>query len=300
LIRPATRLAFVVRILLVYQVAMFYQRDLMLRSRFARSLCKVSLRAKGCTLVALTFFCIASMLTGCRTANYSAKQLPQELLVPPAPAETGINLERMGGAGVGTSQIGTGDLVQITIVSGSGDERVTPVPARVAADGTVLVPLIGAVPVGGLEPVAAEQRIAHAAIDRGIYRQPYVTLEVVEPAVNRVTVLGAVAKPGVVELPRGACDLASALAGAGGLSKDAGTQIEILHHNASQFLAASPAGPANSDDQQIRLAAHTQAFGAPPIGACGSRKPQTRRSRRGHGSPSRTTHHPRHGTSAQA
>ncbi len=213
----------------------------------------------------LAFLYIASTLVGCRTAHYSAKHLPQELLVSAAPADTGINLERMGGAGVGTSQIGTGDLVQITIVSGSGDERVTPVPARVAGDGTVLVPLIGAVPVGGLEPVAAEQQIAHAAIERGIYRQPYVTLEVVEPAVNRVTVLGAVAKPGVVELPRGSCDLASALAGAGGLSKDAGTQIEILHHSVSPFLAASPAGPANSDDQQIRLAAHTEAFAAPPI-----------------------------------
>jgi polysaccharide export outer membrane protein len=266
LIRPATRHAIVVRILLVYQVAMFYQRDLMLRSRFARSPHARALRLKGRTLVALVFLCSASILTGCRSAHYSASHLPQELRVPAAPAETGINLERMGGAGVGTSQIGTGDLVEITIVSGSGDERVTPVPARVAADGTVLVPLIGAVSVGGLEPIAAEQRIAHAAIERGIYRQPYVTLELIEPAVNRVTVLGAVAKPGVVELPRGACDLASALAASGGLSKDAGTQVEILHHNTSPFLAASPNGPATSEDQQVRLAAHTETFAAPPLG----------------------------------
>jgi polysaccharide biosynthesis/export protein len=264
LIRPATRLAIVVRILLVYQVAMFYQCDLLLRSRFARTMCAGEHCSKARTVVVLALSCIAPALSGCQTANYSANRLPQELLVAAAPAETGINLERMGAAGVGTSQIGTGDLVQITIVSGSGDERVTPVPARVAADGTVLVPLIGAVPVGGLEPVAAEQRIAHAAIERGIYRQPYVTLEVAEPAVNRVTVLGAVAKPGVVELPRGSCDLASALAGAGGLSKDAGTQVEILHHNASPFLAGAPAEPATGD-KQIRLAAHTEAFGAPPI-----------------------------------
>jgi polysaccharide export outer membrane protein len=220
---------------------------------------------KAQTIVVLALSCIVPALPGCRTAHYSAKHLPQELHVAAAPAETGINLERMGAAGVGTSQIGTGDLVQITIVSGSGDERVAPVPARVAADGTILVPLIGAVPVGGLEPAAAEQRIAHAAIERGIYRQPYVTLEVVEPAVNRVTVLGAVAKPGVVELPRGSCDLASALAGAGGLSKDAGTQIEILHHNASPFLAGAPTAPAGSDDQQVRLAAHTETFSAPPM-----------------------------------
>ena len=97
----------------------------------------------------------------------------------------------MVGAGVGTSQIGPEDLVQITIVSGSSDERATPIPARVAQDGTVMVPLIGQVPVGGVEPVLAEQRIAAAAVERGIYRHPYVTLTVTEPAVNRVTVLGA-------------------------------------------------------------------------------------------------------------
>jgi polysaccharide export outer membrane protein len=127
--------------------------------------------------------------------------------------------------------------VQITIVSGSGDERAVPIPARVAQDGTVMVPLIGPVPVGGVEPVAAEQRIAAAAVERGIYRQPYVTLTVTEPAVNRVTVLGAVAKPGVVELPRGSCDLASAIAAAGGLAKDASTRIEILHRGTRTFLA---------------------------------------------------------------
>jgi polysaccharide export outer membrane protein len=91
-----------------------------------------------------------------------------------------------------------------------------------------------------------------------------VTLEVVEPAVNRVTVLGAVAKPGMVELPRGSCDLASALAAAGGLSEEAGTQIEILHHNSSPFLAGSPTGPAGSEND-IRLAAHTSAPGAPQL-----------------------------------
>jgi hypothetical protein len=261
-----------VRILLVYRVAMFYQRDLKLRSRFARPHSARPRFARP-RFTRLAISCLLVSLAGCRTAHYSAKHLPQELHVPPAPLETGINLERMGGAGVGTSQIGIGDLVEITIVSGSGDERVMPVPARVAADGTVLVPLIGAVPIVGLEPPGAEQRIAHTAIERGIYRQPYVTLEVTEPAVNRVTVLGAVGKPGVVELPRGSCDLASALAAAGGLSKDAGTQIEILHHNSSPFLAESPGGPPGSNDQQVRLAAHTDAFGSPPI-ALGASPPR--------------------------
>jgi polysaccharide export outer membrane protein len=161
----------------------------------------------------------------------------------------------MGEGGTGTAQIGAGDLVEITLVSGNSEERVTPVPARVAHDGTVVVPLVGAVAVGGLEPIAAEQRIAAAAIERGIYRQPCVTLTLTEPAVNRVTVLGAVARPGVVELPRGSSDLASALAAAGGLTKDAGTQVEVLHRSSPAFLAGQP-GQTSGPSNDVRLASY--------------------------------------------
>jgi polysaccharide export outer membrane protein len=224
------------------------------------------MRARAASVIVVAMMAVC----GCRTASFTASNLPVELRAIPAPTSTGINLERMaGGGGVGTSQIGPGDLVEITIVSGSGEERVLPVPARVAQDGTVMVPLIGSVPVGGVEPVAAEQRIAAAAIERGIYRQPYVTLTVKEPAVNRVTVLGAVAKPGVVELPRGACDLASAIAAAGGLAKDASTRIEILHRGTRTFLAENgkPAGdsPDVNTTEGVTLASYNeQSVAGPP------------------------------------
>jgi polysaccharide export outer membrane protein len=158
----------------------------------------------------------------------------------------------MGGAEVGAAEIGPGDLLDITIVSGSGTEQILPVPARVAQDGTVSVPLIGPVPVGGLEPFAAEQRIAEAAIERGIYRQPYITVTVKEQYVNRVTVLGAVKEPGLVALPRSSCDLAGALAAAGGLSEDAGTEVQILHRTNASFVAGQPGGP-----EGVRLASRS-------------------------------------------
>lgn len=218
------------------------------RSRCARTIA-------SCRLVTLLAIAAA---TGCKTTHYKAAELPVELRAAPAPVSTGVNLERMAGAGVGTSQIGPGDLVLITIVSGSGEERIAPMPARVAQDGTVMVPLIGAVPVGGVEPVVAEQRIAAAAIERGIYRQPYVTLTVTEPAVNRITVLGAVAKPGVVELPRGSCDLASAIAAAGGLAKDASTRIEILHRGERSFLADDANAPITDPTSGVALAGYNE------------------------------------------
>lgn len=168
-------------------------------------------------------------LIGCRAHNLKPRNMPLDLQAPLAPMSTSINLERMGSEGARTSQIAPGDLVSVTIVSGNADERVAPVPVRVGHDGTIMVPLVGPVVIGAMEPVAAESEIAAAAIERGIYRQPAVTVTVTERAINRITVLGAVAKPGVVELPRGSCDLATALAAAGGLATNAGTQVEILH-----------------------------------------------------------------------
>jgi polysaccharide export outer membrane protein len=132
-------------------------------------------------------------------------------------------------------------------------------------DGAVMVPLVGVVAVVGLEPPEAEQRIAAAAVERGIYRQPFVTLRVAERAVNRVTVLGAVAEPGVVELPRGASDLVGALAAAGGLTDEAGTSVDVLRHERGpSFFAGDPnrdAAPTDADPQ-IRDRVHTASFEA--------------------------------------
>jgi polysaccharide export outer membrane protein len=172
----------------------------------------------------------------------------------------------MGGEGVGTSQIGPGDLVSLTIVSGSEDEKVTPFPARVAEDGGIVVPLIGNVKIGGMEPIAAEHQITSAAIERGIYRQPSVTVTITQRATNKITVLGAVAKPGVVELPRGSCDLASALAAAGGLSSTAGTQVEVLHRGQPEFAAKDAQQPVRGDTDGAKLASFEEptALDSPP------------------------------------
>ncbi|HVT27913.1 MAG TPA: SLBB domain-containing protein [Lacipirellulaceae bacterium] len=208
------------------------------------------------------------LLIGCRSGVYTAKTLPPAYQAPALPTSTELNLEQMGGVAVDSSQIAVGDLVSITVFSGIGDEKPSPLPARVAEDGTVTVPLIGAVQVGGTEPVIAEQRIATAAIQRGIYRQPYITLTVTEHAVNRVTVLGAVGQPGTVALQRGSSDLASALAAAGGLTQDAGTRVQILHRGNRSLAENSPGDSSANASKDVKLASYnkpTESASEPPI-----------------------------------
>lgn len=210
--------------------------------------------------VAIWLGIVAALLAGCRTAQYKAASLPPRLDVPPMRQSNDINLAQLAGAGAGTSEIAPGDLIELTVASGSSAENPAPTRARVVQDGTVLVPLVGPVQVSGLEPYAAEQRIAAAAIERQVFRQPYVTLRVEERAVNRVTVLGAVAGPGVVELARGSSDLASALAAAGGLSDDAGTEVDVLRHGNS----AVAAGAVPTDGARVQLASYNGVPGAGP------------------------------------
>ncbi|SNS79451.1 polysaccharide export outer membrane protein [Granulicella rosea] len=83
-------------------------------------------------------------------------------------------------------QIGPGDLLSVTIFGVLSYAA----PARVSVDGTVQLPLIGLVPVGGLPLHQAERLIATRLIDAGMYRNPQVTIQITESQNQTVTVTG--------------------------------------------------------------------------------------------------------------
>lgn len=145
-----------------------------------------------------------------------------------------IDLSRLATYSVSNELIDRGDVLDVTIVTNFGNLATTTTPVRVGEDGTADIPLIGKVPLAGLELDGAEQVIASAAVHRGVFRDPHVTVTMKRQRVNRVTVIGAVNNPGVYELPRSSCSLLAALVAAGGLSKQAGADVEIrrpLQHN---------------------------------------------------------------------
>ena len=216
--------------------------------------------AGGCCAVG-TLIALLAVLVGCRSAHYRAANLPAQLRAPPAARTADLDLARMAGPGFGTSQLGPGDLVELSITSGRGDDVTEPFRARVSRDGLLAVPLVGMVPVAGMEPFEAEQQIAAAAIQRDVYRQPSVTLQVTEQAVNRITVLGAVTNPGTHELPRGSSDLVGALAAAGGLTEEAGTKVDVLRQGPPTFFAGTEAGPGEAAENGVQLASYDGAGG---------------------------------------
>lgn len=102
--------------------------------------------------------------------------------------------------------------------------------ARVAADGTVTLPLIGPIKLTGLDEAGAAHAIEAALLAQGMLLHPRVTVLVTSYAGEDVSVLGEVARPGVYPytVHHRLLDLISAAAG---LAPAAGRLVNIFHRD---------------------------------------------------------------------
>ena len=171
--------------------------------------------------------------------------------------------------------IALGDLLEITITNGREDELNNSFLVRVDANGATNVPVVGRVVIAGLEEFEASHKIAEESIQRGVYLHPTVAVEIKKKAVNRITVVGAVEEPGIIELPRNNSDIVSAIAAAKGFSDKAGTEVEVIRQPTYVYSADTGNGlslqPANPGD--IQLASHEETDG--PQDSLGASIPQT-------------------------
>ena len=92
---------------------------------------------------------------------------------------------------------------------------------RISRNGTITLPLIGEVRIGGKTPQQAARTISDA-LAKGYLINPQVTLNVLNFATYRVTVLGQVQKPGSYDFPnRERLTLLEAIGLAGGYTRGA-------------------------------------------------------------------------------
>lgn len=186
---------------------------------------------------------LAGCASGPQGEMYTVDKLPTEMLAAKRGSAKTIDLSRLASA-VGNSElIDKGDVLQVNIAAGLNERDVVPLTARVREDGQAEIPVVGPVPVAGLEMAAAEAAIAAACIERQLYRAPHVTVTMKHQRVNKVTVVGAVKEPGVYAIPRRSSDLLAALVAAGGLSDDAGIKVEIRNPRKSSLDGAPTLPP---------------------------------------------------------
>jgi polysaccharide export outer membrane protein len=91
--------------------------------------------------------------------------------------------------------------------------------ARLGADGTVLLPLIGTVSLGG-KTVAEANELIRKRYAEGFVKDPHILVTVLEYRKSTFSILGQVARPGIYEIPEGThISIVDAILLAGGFTR---------------------------------------------------------------------------------
>jgi len=120
-------------------------------------------------------------------------------------------------------RISPNDLIEVEIFEMENLKRTV----RVNAAGAISLPLIGQVQVGGMTPQEIEHRIAERYSEKYL-QNPQVSIFVKEFTTDRITIEGAVGRPGIFPLT-GRLTLLRALAMAGGFGPIADTSKVMVY-----------------------------------------------------------------------
>lgn len=129
--------------------------------------------------------------------------------------------------GGGNQGLGPGDAVRVTVFGQPDLETQT----VVGDDGSITLPLVDRVVVGGLSPQAAGNRIADAYAEGEYLKNPQVNLTVEAIRSRQISVLGAVASPGRFPL-ESETSVLDALAMAGGITEQGARTVTLVRRQA--------------------------------------------------------------------
>ncbi|XZE55171.1 polysaccharide biosynthesis/export family protein [Planctomycetaceae bacterium SH139] len=188
---------------------------------------------------------------------YTAASLPAEYHASHHISARHLDLSRVPRAAAPAEWLQPGDGIQVSIATGVEEALVPIWDVALDNDGSVAIPLVGRVPLAGLTPNAAAQRIRDIAVQRGLYVAPNVSVQVDRKRTYQISVVGAVNKPSNYDIPVASCDLLTALSLAEGLALDAETTVEIRHTPlALQSISSLP--PTIGPEGPIALASYRQ------------------------------------------
>ncbi len=179
------------------------------------------------------------------------KQAPTVWDAPAAVTPSGLPLPATPAGSPMPAPIGPGDFLDI-------GESHTPEfhsQVRVSPEGTITLPLIGAIPIAGLDELAAAHAIEAQLLTKGMLLHPLVSVLVMVYAGQDVSVLGEVARPGVYPYTyhHRLLDLISA---SSGLSPNAGRLVNIFHVNdpkTAHPVVLDPSGTDATSDHNPEL-----------------------------------------------
>ncbi|MBP1635130.1 MAG: polysaccharide biosynthesis/export protein [Acidobacteria bacterium] len=164
------------------------------------------------------------------------------LTAAPAPAQTPTTIERPAqqasappevvarDAAGPDFRIGADDELSISVLQAPELNRTT----RVSQQGLISLPLLGTVRAAGLTQAELEAALEEE-LGRRYIKHPEVSVEVSEIRSRPVSVVGAVARPGILQV-RGSTTLLDVISMAGGLRDDAGDTVVVTRPGAGGQL----------------------------------------------------------------
>lgn len=128
--------------------------------------------------------------------------------------------------------VGPGDLLEIKVFEQPDLNQ----KVRVSQDGSITLPLLGSVKVGGLSKDGVEKELARL-LEARFLKNAQVSVFILEYQSNRIAIIGAVENPGMYELV-GRKSLIQMLSQAGGLKDTASNEIYVLREGKDGVTAS--------------------------------------------------------------
>ena len=132
-----------------------------------------------------------------------------------------------------TEKLGVGDAIRVLV----HQQPDLTTDARVSERGTIAMPLVGEVKVGGLSQTQAAGAIADSFKKGQYLKNPQVTVSITTVRSRQVSVLGAVARPGRYALDDTSSQLADVIAAAGGISPTGADVVTVIRGGKPEKVA---------------------------------------------------------------
>lgn len=143
--------------------------------------------------------------------------------------------------------LGPEDVIEVEVVGQPDKGR-----ARIYSDGTIQLNLVGKLEASGKTPRQLGELISQSLKQGGFYSDPVVNIEVVTYASRYVTVLGAVASPGLVPMNR-RYRLSEVIARVGGVQSTGADYVIVRPENGPErrYLVDKLATGTSEDDPYV-------------------------------------------------
>ncbi len=226
--------------------------------------CRVSVRGIQTTFCLIAVVPVLVCLAGCgdQATVPSAAEMAEFEKAGPALTPT-VDAARLEWANIGGPYRAVkGDALELTMPAilravaaeeAAGPDRTTPYVCRVNENGTITLPRAGDIEAEGKTLAQIESLIVGAYYPKYVVNRPSVFARVIDYSTSRVTIAGAVTRPGIYSLRNDQMSVTGLVMEAGGIVAEGAAMIRIFRRDADSGKAneapgapkkANQAGPA--------------------------------------------------------